>query len=56
MASDNDRAILKAAQEHGLPVIGHAPRQAGLDAVLAGGQVSIEHLTGYIDPDAADFS
>ena len=48
-------AILKAAQEHGLPVIGHAPKQVGLDAVLAGGQVSIEHLTGYIDPDAADF-
>jgi imidazolonepropionase-like amidohydrolase len=49
-------AILKAAQEHGLPVIGHAPKQVGLDAVLAGGQVSIEHLTGYIDPDAADLN
>jgi len=49
------RAILRIAQEHGLPVIGHAPKQVGVDAVLAGGQVSIDHLTGYIDPDAADF-
>jgi imidazolonepropionase-like amidohydrolase len=49
------RAILRAAQEYGMPVIGHAPKQVGLEGVLAGGQVSIEHLTGYIDPDAADF-
>ena len=49
------RAILRAAQEHSLPVVGHTPKQVGLDAVLAGGQVSIEHLTGYLDPDAADF-
>jgi imidazolonepropionase-like amidohydrolase len=49
------RAILKAAQEHSLLVIGHTPKQVGLEAVLAGGQVSIEHLTGYIDPDAAAF-
>jgi imidazolonepropionase-like amidohydrolase len=49
------RAILEIAQEHGLPVIGHAPKQVGLDDVLTGGQVSIEHLTGYLDPDAADF-
>ena len=48
-------AILRAAQEHGLPVIGHTPKKVGLDSVLAGGQISIEHLTGYIDPDAADF-
>ena len=31
------RAILKAAQEHSLPVIGHTPKQVGLEAVLAGG-------------------
>jgi imidazolonepropionase-like amidohydrolase len=49
------RAILSAAEEHGLPVIGHAPKQVGLEGVLTGGQVSIEHLTGYIDPDAADY-
>lgn len=49
------RAILRAAEEHGLPVIGHVPFRVGLDGVLAGGQVSVEHLTGYLDPDAADF-
>jgi imidazolonepropionase-like amidohydrolase len=46
-------AILQAAREHGLPVVGHAPRQVGLAGVLAGGQVTIEHLTGYVDPDTA---
>jgi imidazolonepropionase-like amidohydrolase len=49
------RAILRTAEEQSLPVIGHTPFQVGLDGVLAGGQVSIEHLTGYLDPDAADF-
>lgn len=48
-------AILEAAREHDLPVIGHVPWQVGLDAALAGGQQSIEHLTGYIDPDRAEF-
>jgi imidazolonepropionase-like amidohydrolase len=48
-------AILRAAQEQGLPVIGHVPKQVGLDRVLAGGQRTIEHLTGYLDPDTADF-
>ena len=55
LSAETYRAVLRAAQEHGLPVIGHAPKHVGLDGVLAGGQVSIEHLTGYIDPDAADF-
>ncbi len=48
------RAILDAARERGLPVVGHAPKRVGLDGVLAGGQRSIEHLTGYLDPDAAE--
>lgn len=47
------RAIVAAAREEGLPVIGHVPRQVGLDEVLASGQLSIEHLTGYVDHDAA---
>jgi hypothetical protein len=56
LSEETYRENLNAAQEHGLPVIGHTPKKVGLEAVLAGGQISIEHLTGYIDPDAADFA
>ncbi len=50
------QAILEGAREYDLPVIGHVPVAVGLEGVLAGGQLSIEHLTGYIDPDTAEFS
>ena len=49
------RAILETAREHGLPVVGHAPLALGLEGVLGGRQATIEHLTGYLDPDAAEF-
>jgi imidazolonepropionase-like amidohydrolase len=55
LTSDTYQAILTAAQEQNLPVIGHVPWQVGLDAVLTGGQLTIEHLSGYINPEAADF-
>ena len=55
LTAETYQAILDAAQEHDLPVVGHAPKQVGLAGVLSGGQLTIEHLTGYIDPDAADF-
>jgi imidazolonepropionase-like amidohydrolase len=48
-------AITHAAREHGLPVIGHVPWQVGLEGALAAGQLTIEHLTGYVDHDAAEF-
>ena len=48
-------AILQTAVEEGIPVVGHAPRQVGLANTLAGGQVTIEHLQGYIDSDTADY-
>jgi hypothetical protein len=48
-------AVLEAAREHGLPVVGHTPGEVGLEQVLAGGQVTIEHLSGYVDPDAGIF-
>jgi imidazolonepropionase-like amidohydrolase len=38
-------AIIEAASKHGMPVVGHVP--VGLEHVLAAGQHSIEHLTGY---------
>lgn len=47
--------ILGAAQEEELPVVGHVPRQVGLERTLTGGQVTIEHLTGYIEADTASF-
>ena len=31
------------------------PLAIGLDSVLAGGQQTIEHLSGYVDPDAVEF-
>jgi imidazolonepropionase-like amidohydrolase len=56
LSEDTYRAILDAAKEHDLPVVGHVPKRVGLDAALAGGQLTIEHLTGYVDPDAAAFN
>ena len=49
------RAILDAARANGLPVVGHVPFAVGLENVLTGGQQTIEHLTGYLDPDAVEF-
>ncbi len=48
-------AILAAARAHGMPVVGHVPLAVGLDGALAGGQQTIEHMSGYIDADAAEF-
>ena len=48
-------AITAAAELRGLKVAGHVPHRVGLDGSLAGGQHTIEHLTGYVDPDAATF-
>ncbi|MCP5101562.1 MAG: amidohydrolase family protein, partial [Chloroflexi bacterium] len=48
-------AIVETAVSHNLPIVGHTPAAVGLDTVLSSGQTTIEHLTGYIDPDAAQF-
>ena len=48
-------AILTSAKEQGMPVVGHVPFDVGLDGVLSSGQMTIEHLTGYVDPDAVRF-
>lgn len=47
------RAVLDEARKQGMPVVGHVPGKVGLDAALAGGQLTVEHLIGYLDPDAA---
>ncbi|MCB9559958.1 MAG: amidohydrolase family protein [Kofleriaceae bacterium] len=41
-------AIVDEARARHLPVGGHVPRAVGLAGVLAAGQRSIEHLTGYV--------
>jgi hypothetical protein len=49
LGKDAYLGILTAAKKHGLRVVGHVPIAVGLDSVLAaGGQESIEHLTGYL--------
>ena len=49
LGKDAYLGILAAAKKHGLRVVGHVPEAVGLDSVLAaGGQESIEHLTGYL--------
>lgn len=49
------RATVRAAKQNGMPVVGHVPKAGGIDEVLTSGQVTIEHLQGYIDADAAEF-
>lgn len=48
-------AIISAARDYNISVKGHVPKVVGVEGVLKSGQDSIEHLTGYIDPDAAEF-
>jgi len=55
LSPETYQAIMEAARENNIPVVGHAPFAIGLDGVLANGQATIEHLTGYIDPDAVEF-
>lgn len=43
------RAILSAAAEVDIPVVGHVPLEIPLEEALALGQTSIEHLHPYVD-------
>jgi imidazolonepropionase-like amidohydrolase len=42
-------AVLDEARRIGLPVVGHLPFAATIDAALLGGQASVEHLTGIAE-------
>jgi len=55
LSPETYQAIIETAREKDIPVVGHVPFAIGLDGVLASGQVTIEHMTGYIDPDAMEF-
>ena len=56
LSADAYAAILDAADEHGLPVVGHVPRFVSIDEALASGQHAIEHLTDYADLVESDDS
>jgi len=47
LTRDQYRALLAAADEAHLPVVGHVPWSVGLDGVFASNQRTNEHLTGY---------
>jgi imidazolonepropionase-like amidohydrolase len=55
LSPETYQAIIETAREKDIPVFGHVPFAIGLDDVLASGQATIEHMTGYIDPDAVEF-
>lgn len=42
------RALMEAAREHDIRVVGHLPREVGLGPVLELGQASIEHAEEFI--------
>jgi len=52
---DTYKAIVQEAGKLDIKVIGHVPYKVGIDAAIENKQYSIEHTTGYIDPDMAEF-
>lgn len=40
-------AVMVAARNHSLPVVGHVPFEVGIERALRSGMLSIEHLRGY---------
>jgi imidazolonepropionase-like amidohydrolase len=48
------RVLVESARAAGLPVIGHVPEEIDLSEALASGQISIEHLQGYVRAIVAD--
>ena len=50
------QALVAAARQQGLPVVGHVPTAVGLSGAIAARQDSIEHLTGFweaLQPDGS---
>jgi imidazolonepropionase-like amidohydrolase len=41
-------ALVAAARRHAIPLAGHVPTHVPLGHALAAGQLSVEHLTGYL--------
>lgn len=49
LTPDVYRAVMQAADDEQIPVVGHVPYLVGLDGALDAGQRSVEHLYGYLD-------
>lgn len=47
LTQESYAAIVQAASEASLPVMGHVPQAVGLEKVLKSGQRTLEHLDGY---------
>jgi imidazolonepropionase-like amidohydrolase len=47
LSNDAYQALVAAAQEQGLPVVGHVPTAVGLSGAIAARQYSLEHLYGF---------
>ena len=56
LSPDVYRAILLKADEYGLPVAGHIPRDLNVTAAFESGQTAIEHLGDYADSVESDGS
>ena len=49
-------AIIETADEVRIPVVGHVPRAVGIHGALEAGQLTVEHLDGYVEAAEADDS
>jgi imidazolonepropionase-like amidohydrolase len=49
LSAESFNAIVAAAREHHLPVMGHVPFAVGLEGALNSGMRTIEHLNAYVD-------
>ncbi|HEY6307044.1 MAG TPA: amidohydrolase family protein [Candidatus Angelobacter sp.] len=56
LSKDAYQALVAAAQEQGIPAVGHVPTAVGLSGAIAARQYSIEHLTGFWQALQADTS
>jgi imidazolonepropionase-like amidohydrolase len=54
LSNDAYQALVAAAREQGLPIVGHVPTAVGLSGAIAARQYSLEHLYGFwqaLQPD-----
>ena len=54
VAAATSNAVVAGAELHQMSFAGHVPAEVGLDRALEAGQLSIEHLDGYLQAMAAD--
>ena len=48
-------AVIETAHDLNVGVAGHVPKYVGLEKALDSGQITIEHLSGFIDNDAGAY-